>query len=322
MHAPTLDELAPDLEALVDATDGIDRFCSGPDWGISTDEAFAGDTVPLVLGDLTRWAAVLSTVASEDGRTVLLGPDAMWGFASPLLLPDPAVHAEELAAALADRSAVPRWDRLVLTGLDPGTPLVAHTARALSRFGPVHGVDGVSRCRADLADGVEAWLARRSRRFRGRLRTIRAGVDAAGVDVRWTGDGEGLLERLVAIERRSWKGARDEGLLVPELQRMYGRLIARLAARGRLRCAIATIDGEDVGFILGGVRAGTYRGLQLSYTTDVADLGIGHWLQWTQIAALEEEDVTTYDLGMDMPYKRRWADRTDPSLVVLVDRVA
>ncbi len=319
MRAPEPDEAAADLEALADATDGIDRFCSGPDWADSARTAFSPGAVPLVLGRVGRWAAVLMVVTSPDGRRTLVGRDAMWGFACPLLLPDPAVHADELAAALADPDLVPAWDQLVLPGLDPGSQLAAHAARALSRFGDVLGADGVARCRADLAGGVDAWLGRRSRRFRARLR--RLGEEAA-IEVERVDDADGLLERLVAVERRSWKGRRHDGLLAPEMRRMYGLMIDRLAASGRLRCGIATLDGDDVGFILGGVRAGTYRGLQLSYAAEAADLGVGHLLQWRQVEALGAEDVATYDLGMDMAYKRRWADRVDPSQVLLVSRAA
>lgn len=313
---PPPDQIA---EALVDATDGIDRFCSAPDWTDSTQRAFAGDRTPTVLGDGT-WAATLVDATAADGRTDLLGLDTMWGFACPLLLPDPPIHARAVAAALADPEAVPAWHRLVLTGFDPGTALVAHTARALSTFGPVVGAPGITRCRADLTDGAEAWLERRSRRFRTRLRRIRAQAEAAGVEISWVSDGDDLLARLVAIERRSWKGQRDEGLVVPEMQRFYRHMTARLRERGRLRCAVATVGDRDVGYILGGVRAGIYRGFQLSYTTDAADLNIGHLLQWAQISALEDEGVHTYDLGMDMAYKRRWADAVDPSLVLVVGR--
>ena len=319
MPDPSPDAIAGRLEALVDATDGIDRFCSAPDWTTSTQRTFAGDQAPIELGDGT-WAALLLEAAGPDGGTVLLGLDTMWGFACPLLLPDPPVHAEALVAVLADPSAVPAWDRLVLSGFDPGTALVAHTVRALSRVGQVLGGPGVTRCRADLADGAEAWLARRSRRFRARLRRAGEAADAAGVCIDWVSDEPDLLARLVAIESRSWKGQRDDGLVAPDLQRLYGHLITRLGASGRLRCAVARMDGRDVGYILGGVRAGIYRGFQLSYTTDVAELGIGHLLQHAQITALEAESVHTYDLGMDMPYKRRWADTADPSLVLVVQR--
>jgi CelD/BcsL family acetyltransferase involved in cellulose biosynthesis len=63
-----------------------------------------------------------------------------------------------------------------------------------------------------------------------------------------------------------------------------------------------------VGYILGAVRGGTYRGLQLSFDEDQAGRSLGNLLQLHQMESLVEEGVTTYDLGMDMEYKRRWAD--------------
>lgn len=97
-------------------------------------------------------------------------------------------------------------------------------------------------------------------------------------------------------------------------------MCVRLAARDHLRVLIATAAGEDIGFILGGVRGDTYRGLQLSYHRAHATAGIGHLLQMAQIRQLDAEAVTLYDLGMDMPYKQRWTDRIDTTFAVIVSR--
>jgi CelD/BcsL family acetyltransferase involved in cellulose biosynthesis len=39
-----------------------------------------------------------------------------------------------------------------------------------------------------------------------------------------------------------------------------------------------------------------------------------------QIRRLADEAIVTYDLGMDMEYKRRWADRSDDTFAVVVRR--
>ena len=41
-------------------------------------------------------------------------------------------------------------------------------------------------------------------------------------------------------------------------------------------------------------------------------------LQLRQIEALQAEGVERYDLGMDMPYKRRWADRARDTLTLAI----
>jgi CelD/BcsL family acetyltransferase involved in cellulose biosynthesis len=65
---------------------------------------------------------------------------------------------------------------------------------------------------------------------------------------------------------------------------------------------------EDVGYVLGAVFAGEYRGLQFSYDDSLRRFGIGSLLQLAQIEALCEEGVARYDLGTEMDYKRRWAE--------------
>jgi hypothetical protein len=75
-----------------------------------------------------------------------------------------------------------------------------------------------------------------------------------------------------------------------------------------IRLSVARLDGADVGFILGGVINGRYRGFQLSFAQSVRALSVGNLLQLHEIRSLCFEGVHTYDLGMDMEYKRVWSD--------------
>ena len=83
--------------------------------------------------------------------------------------------------------------------------------------------------------------------------------------------------------------------------------------------AEAAHGDRDIGYILGAVMAGEYRGLQFSYDDDHAELGIGGLLQYHQITLLCSEGVTRYDLGTEMDYKRRWAEEVmETEMLVLV----
>ncbi|NNE94580.1 MAG: hypothetical protein HKN24_00960, partial [Acidimicrobiales bacterium] len=126
--------MRPAIERLVDATTGIDRWCSAPDWTFSTQLGFAPNVEPFVLGDLERWAVVLAEFRDEAGQPVLGGLEPLWGFACPLLLPEPEEHAFEFAEQLGRRAG---WDRLVIAGLDAQSDLYFHTVRALSTIGTV-----------------------------------------------------------------------------------------------------------------------------------------------------------------------------------------
>ncbi len=304
------------LEALVDATDGIDPWCSGPDWTFSTHRGFAGSIAPIVLGDLDRWGVILASYRDEDDEPVLGGIEPLWGFSCPLLLPDPARQAREFAAELA---ALQGWSRLVITGLTAESDLYSESIRALATVGTVYRAEGIQRCLADLSGGVDSWFARRSPRFRQQWRRRLRQAGDAGVTVEAVTSSDGLMDRLLTIERSGWKGAESDGITSPGMETTYRYMIDRMGETGRLRASIARLGGDDVGFVLGGVRAGIYRGLQLSYTEAAADLGVGHYLQSHQISSLEPS-IHTYDMGMDMEYKRRWADELRSTVVVIVHR--
>lgn len=267
---------------------------------------------PVVFGNLQRWGALLARYVDSDGAHVLGGLEPLWGFSCPVLLPDPNVQAGEFAEALSGE----RWDRVVITGLSERSPLFRELALSLHRLADVYRGEGIHRCVADIVEGYDGWLERRSSRFRQQLRRRERAAAAAGLTFEDVQSPDGMMERLLAVEARAWK--QGEGMASAPMATMYETMIDRLGRRRRLRVSFARLDGRDVGFILGGVRAGIYRGLQLSYAAETADLEVGHLLQAHQLRRLP--GVQTYDLGMDMAYKRRWADRVVPTTVLVARR--
>ncbi len=271
----------------------------------------------MVLGDLAEWAALLAGYESEEGETILGGLEPLWGFSCPILTPDPPRQIPTFVAEIDER---PGWAGLVITGLAVDSVLYHELTRGLIGLGEVYRSPGIERCIADLSDGSAAWLARRSPRFRRQWRRWHSEAEAAGIEIVDVTHADGLMDRLLEIEKRSWKGRELDGITSPTMQRMYRSMIDRLSERGRLLASIARLGAADVGFIVGGVRAGIYRGLQLSYADSVADLSVGHVLQAHQILALADTPVHTYDMGMNIDYKRRWADEIRPTVVVRLDR--
>ena len=316
-----LDRQWSEFERAVDRTPEIDRWCSGLDWVLPVHAGFGpgAKAEPLVLTDGSGWA-VLARYRLGGGRRVIAGLEPLWGFASPLVGPDPGALADRVARVLA---AEP-WDQLVLPGMpelvsDASFPM--RVATALAQLGPVGMGAGIVRQVADLDGGYEPWWARRSPRFRRNLSQAGRRAESAGLEVEDASNDPGVFERIVAVERRSWKGRDDTGITAPEMLVTYRAMTARLQARGRLRVLLARRGGADVGYILGGVRAGIYRGLQLSYAREAAELSVGHLLQHHQLRALcRHGEATTYDLGMDLGYKARWADRAVPTFTLVVNR--
>ncbi len=316
----SLDELDEDserIEELVDDTPGIDPWCSGPDWFLPAHAAFAEHATPLLWSEAGTGAILLARSESSEGIPILSGLEPMWGFTSPLLgpnLPDLAEVATEYAAS------VESWQFCVLSGLPLSRELATAMARPFGVLGDVQATYGIVRQIADLGPGYDAWFGARSARFRKLIRQGERRAEAAGVTFSDVSDDPAAYRRCLAIEAHSWKGLNDDGITAPAMRRFYDLMTSRLQRAGRFRATIARLGDRDIGFIFGGIRNGRYRGLQLSFVEPARALSISHLLQHHTIKALVAEGVHTYDLGMDMEYKQRWADRPEPSMSLIVSR--
>ncbi|MCP4226079.1 MAG: GNAT family N-acetyltransferase [Actinomycetia bacterium] len=313
-----------EIEAVIDETAEIDRWCSGPDWVLPVHAGFGQDTEPLLFKidtDIGPGYTLLARYHPISGDPMLAGLEPLWGFASPVLGADVAGVTAQLAHHLASD---PNWISLALPGMPMPTgpnSFAAKVAGGLASLGPIRAHEGIVRQVANIGDGYEPWFGRRSSRFRQRLRQNQRRADQAGVHIVEVSSDPGLFDRLLAIETSSWKGLDESGITSPEMSTTYRAMLDRLQARLRLRAYVARLDGDDIGYILGGVRNRCYRGLQLSYRDDASELSVGHLLQWHQIRELcRAGEADRYDLGMDLDYKRRWADQAEPSLTLIVER--
>jgi Acetyltransferase (GNAT) domain len=340
----------------VGETTGIDPWCSHMAWQLSVHDAFGNDPerfgpAPsedhdvVGVGDDHPYGYALKATTFIDGTPALLPLDPMWGFASPLVAGTHILEeaAEALAVALYDE---PRWKLAFLAGIEPSSELDDRLLWQLqSVFGRtvrlIAGEETI-RCVASLDGGMEGYLANRSREFRRNVRQAERRAEQSNVYIRslhvdedadGTGDidyTEGIsraavLELMMSIEHRSWKGRADSGITSPAMQTLYRRLLGRLPDAA-VRFSVAYQGTRPIGFVLGGVLGGvlvgqssTYRGLQISFDDDFRDLSIGTLLQINEIKRLCAEGVARYDLGMDMEYKQRWAERqllTRPIIVV------
>ena len=91
------DPTAAEWEQAVDATPGIDPWCSGPDWVMSAQTGFAMTDDLIHIGAPERGHALLARyqIGPPEGgtaMTLLGGREPLWGFACPVLTTDPAVE--------------------------------------------------------------------------------------------------------------------------------------------------------------------------------------------------------------------------------------
>lgn len=311
MESVSLEELAPHwATALVVEPGGVDRWCSSMLWSRSVQRAFAPDSTLLAgIGGGSSCVA-FARYPLGDSAHALVPLDLVWSFGSPVLGIADRKSARDVANFLHRDGA-----RAVFVG---GLIERSATWQALvETFGDHHrlivGEERV-RCRASLVGGVDGYLSRRSREFRRNLRQAERRIATSGVRIEVLDDvaAKVVMNRLANVEQESWKGQEGSGIVSHDMASLYGFVAGELAQSGGLRVAVAVSesDGRDLAFILGGIQGETYRGMQLSFVEDARSLGLGNYLQWHQIQRLcaNEKEVCTYDLGMDMAYKRAWSE--------------
>lgn len=311
--------LAATLDANAAVTPGVSTYCSAGDWSLAANAALAPGR-ELLFGQHDQHSVLVALSQLGDGRRLLQSAEADWGFASPALGPDPEQAARLLAATL--NATADRWDLAVLSGLSPD---VARRCQSLAGRGLRTAVRGGLRSvSASLEGGYEGFLSRRSAGLRAGLRRDARRVRDAGIEIEVMPGAlqtSEILARAAAVEQRSWKGEAGAGMLAaPAYQQFYERVLGRAAGQGRARAAFARRDGEDVAFVFGAVLGAVYRGFQLGYVEGFETYGLGNQLQAALIAALAAEGLTVYDLGMAMPYKERWAERSQEHAVLVLAR--
>lgn len=307
------------FDALLEDTPGIDAFCSSAAWSESARRAFMPHASLMVYnhGEAT---AVFAVETSADGKKMLLPLDATWTLGCPMASANPQRDIVGLIEhILEDRHL---FDFIMLSGMRPNTAIHRMTFHAITKNNlTAVNFKPANRCIATIYGGVDPWLSRRSSKFRASIRRSLRDTEAAGIHYRCLPPDEipdDLIEQLIHIERRSWKGLSGTGLVERTMAVFCRELLTTTTPRGQTRVIFAMLGDEVVGFIFGAVSQGRYRGVQMSVDHRLRSIGLGNALQVQMIDALAKEDVLSYDLGSAMPYKTRWADLQDRTISILI----
>jgi CelD/BcsL family acetyltransferase involved in cellulose biosynthesis len=207
------------------------------------------------------------------------------------------------------------WDVFRMANVLEGHPLVssvegyARDPRAMR-----HVRAGYGSYFLPLPGSFDEYLSGRSAKFRNHLKRCGTKLESRGdvrvVDCSAPADVPAAFDRLLAIERASWKHAHGTAIsAVPRQARFYRDLCDGAAARGRLHLQVLTIDGEGVAYNLGYLANGHYAYLKTSYDERCKPLGVATYLRARTIASLIEHGVTDVDFPAE-PYEweRQWTD--------------
>jgi hypothetical protein len=310
---------ADDFDREVAQTPAIDRFCSSAAWILAATAALMPPRAPFSFkGEFGYFAAMRGV--HPAGFPYIEPVELAWGLASPLIGTDPVGLVGEVVPLLAGRRD---WQLAIFSGLTVNGPQRrALDATLPARWERRRGQPTVRHV-ASLEGGIDGFLSRRSRELRKSLRKSLRAAEGAGLTFESVRASEAtapaLYDRIQAIEAKSWKSREGVGIHAGPMRAFYGAMLPRLCKLDQQRTIIARFAERDVGYILGAVMVGEYRGLQFSYDEDLAQYGIGGLLQYHQIAELCEEGIGRYDLGTEMDYKRRWAEELmETEMLVLV----
>jgi hypothetical protein len=309
--------MADDFDRAVATTPAIDRFCSSSAWILAAAGALMPPRASFAFGGKHGYFAAMRGV-HPAGFPYIEPVELAWGLASPLIGEDAVALVGEVVPLLAARRD---WQLAILSGLTVSGPQRrALDATLPPRWERRRGQPTIRHV-ASLEGGIDGFLSRRSRELRKSLRKSQRVAAAAGIafeSVR-SSDARALYDRIQTVEARSWKSQEGVGIHAGPMRAFYGAMLPRLCALGQQRTIFARLGDRDVGYILGAVMAGEYRGLQFSYDDEHARFGLGGLLQYQQIVELCSERVARYDLGTEMDYKRRWAeDIMETEMLVVV----
>ncbi len=289
-----------------------DPFCALTAWQLSFREAM-DPTRPYLVGHNAH--GLVQVALHMLGKNPALGPiERLWLFGCNVLGPAGPDLLEQLVGEFPAISGN-RCTRFVVSGMDPEGTLALELRK---RF---EGRCAISLLREDvqgaasLVGGLDGFLSRRSPSFRRNLRNGERRATNAGVRFErhcptTPAEADAVFARMISVERKSWKASvgMDDGFS----RDFYTAMLRRLSASRDGRVVLATRDGDDVGFIFGGMIGAIYRGQQFSFADACRDLSLGNLLQHEMIAWLCEQGAERYDLGPllgpFMDYKASWSE--------------
>jgi len=294
----------------VDIHAHTDPFCCRTEWQLSFHECFA-PTRQLLISSTDDSLIAFARHAETTNGSLIEPVEASWLFGCPLLGPDAVPMLQQL---LAEHPNTP----VILSGIDLEGELIRVLAATFAgSYDLVHVTSEIA-CRAELRDGFDGYMSRRSTKHRRSVRNSERRASERGVtferhSARTSDEAAAVYARIIAVEERSWKGIGKCGMNKPPSLQFYNAMLRRMAAQASSRVIFARHDGNDIGFIFGGLcdrepEGSIYRGQQFSFDNEWRSSSIGGLLQLEQLRWLCEEGVARYDMGPAMAYKHHWTE--------------
>lgn len=298
------------------STAQADPVCCSPFWPLAFYEVFTPKRNVFYL-ESANGIVLFSEFFYPNGDVALLPLEDSWLFDQPLLGDDAPELLEEALPEIAARYAG-KMPAIFISGVREKYDFARSIFSRFSKHFIMYRQNGENRpAAASLAGGVDGWLSRRSANLRANLRKALKRASAFGVTFeRWRPDAQNvrnIYERMLAVERKSWKGIGKCGMAETPSKEFYATLIEKHARAKTALVIFARLENEDIGFIFGGTCGSIYRGQQFSYANDYARLSLGNLMQFQKVIWLCELGMERYDMGPvtgeRMQYKKHWTEQ-------------
>lgn len=206
-----------------------------------------------------------------------------------------------------------RWDVFRMSRLLDDHALLQHADACL---GPLPAAQQIRRGDAsyflELPATYAQYLAQRSQKFRNHLKRTERKVgeltDVQVVECSEREDVAGAYERMMRIERSSWKQAHGTAITAVVRQAgFYRDLCEGAAAAGRLHLQLLTVAGAPVAYNLGYIANDCYFYLKTSYDERYKPIGVATYLRARLVETLISRGTKALDFPAE-PYEweRQW----------------
>jgi len=167
---------------------------------------------------------------------------------------------------------------------------------------------------ADLQDGWDAYLARRSARFRKTLRQRIKKIDAANSEFRIAQDGSAdsasIMEEALDLSAVSWKSEIGTDIGSKACDRAFmSSLFAELAPQGRMRVHLLMIDGKPAASSICLIETNIVYELVSDFDDQFASLAPGRYTSSQAMKQAASEGRAGFDMLRSTHFTDSFADR-------------
>jgi CelD/BcsL family acetyltransferase involved in cellulose biosynthesis len=222
-------------------------------------------------------------------------------------------HVNEFTSALLGHFR-DHGSQLHLRGVPLGSPtLNALESEARGAGYLVHARPGRTSPFIDIEGSWESYIDGKPRKvtheWERKMRKLERAGDVRVVRFEKGMDTAALVDRLIAVEGRSWKERAGTSIAARGVGAFYRELSAALAAADSLLPFWLELDGRVIAFLYGAIHDGTYYAMKTSYDKEFSGLSPGVRLFHEAVRHAFGAGLARFDfLGERAPWKDRWAN--------------